>query len=214
MLKFAIVPVTPYEQNCSVLLCEDTGKIAVIDPGGDLPLLREQIMHLGGTVELVLLTHGHMDHASQARVFADELHVPLVGPHVEDKFWLDLLPDSCARTGFPHVEPFVPDHWLVQDETVMVGNQTLEVIHCPGHTPGHVVFYHRAQNIAWVGDVLFEGSIGRTDFPRGDYATLIDSITRKLFPLGRDVTFVHGHGPLSTFGHEMDNNPFVAGKYR
>jgi len=212
-MKASIVPVTAYQQNCSLLLCEATQKLAIVDPGGDLPLIREQIQRMQGTPELVLLTHGHLDHCAQARELADELNVPLVGPHKEDQFWIDQLPTHCQMMGFPPAQPFTPDRWLDEGDRVEFGEQILEVFHTPGHTPGHVVFFHRGEKLAVVGDVLFQGSIGRTDFPKGDHATLIRAIKNKLFPLGEDVTFIPGHGPTSTFGHEMKHNPFVSGSF-
>jgi glyoxylase-like metal-dependent hydrolase (beta-lactamase superfamily II) len=213
-MKVSVVPVTSYQQNCSLIMCEDTHKVAVVDPGGDLHLLEEQLAAMGGQLEVVLLTHGHMDHCSQARVFADRHGVPVVGPQEEDRFWIQMLPENCARVGFPHADAFEPDRWLHDGDSVSVGNINLQVIHTPGHTPGHVVFYHAGEKLAFVGDVIFHGSIGRTDFPRGDFNTLIHSIRDKLFPLGDDVTFVPGHGPLSTFGEEKKTNPFMSGTYR
>ncbi len=209
-MKVAIVPVTPYQQNCSILVCEETMRAAIVDPGGDLPRLREALQQLGVTLEKVLLTHGHMDHCAAADLVRREFGVPVEGPQREDAFWIERLPESCARVGFPHADAFEPDRWLEDGETVSFGNQTLEVLHCPGHTPGHVVFFHRGERLALVGDVLFQGSIGRTDFPRGDHDTLINAIRNKLFPLGDDVAFVPGHGPTSTFGNERRSNPFVA----
>lgn len=213
-MKVAVVPVTSYQQNCSLIMCEETHKVAAVDPGGDLAQLEAQIAAMGGTLDVVLLTHGHMDHCSQARVFADRHGVQVIGPHKEDKFWLDMLPETCARVGFPPAEAFVPDRWLDDGDTVSFGNISLRVLHTPGHTPGHVVFYHEGQKLAFVGDVIFQGSIGRTDFPRGDFETLINSINNKLFPLGDEVTFVPGHGPLSTIGEEKRSNPFMSGTYR
>lgn len=213
-MKVAVVPVTSYQQNCSLIMCEETHKVAAVDPGGDLAQLEAQIAAMGGTLDVVLLTHGHMDHCSQARVFADRHSVHVIGPHKEDKFWLDMLPETCARVGFPPAEAFVPDRWLDDGDTVSFGNISLRVLHTPGHTPGHVVFYHEGQKLAFVGDVIFQGSIGRTDFPRGDFETLINSINNKLFPLGDEVTFVPGHGPLSTIGEEKRSNPFMSGTYR
>ena len=211
-LNFTLIPVTHYQQNCSLIWCATTNKAAVVDPGGDVPLLLRRIAEREVTVEQVLLTHGHMDHAGGARQLADELQVPIVGPHPEEAFWLDMLPDQARMMGFAPVPPLRPDRWLAEGETVTVGEQTLEVLHCPGHTPGHIVFFHRASAIAWVGDVLFAGSIGRTDFPRGDYATLVQSIRGKLWPLGDQVRFIPGHGPMSTFGEERRDNAFVADK--
>ena len=208
-MKLVIVPVTPFMQNCSVLVCERTGKAAAIDPGGDLDRIERAIAAEGATLEKVFLTHGHIDHCGQSAELARRHGVPLEGPHREDKFWIDQLPQQGKMFGFPPLQAFEPDRWLVEGDTVSFGEQILEVLHCPGHTPGHVVFFHAPSRLAIVGDVLFQGSIGRTDFPRGDFETLVSSIRDKLWPLGDDVAFVPGHGPMSTFGEERETNPFV-----
>ena len=213
-IKVAIVPVTAYQQNCSVIRCEQTGAVAVVDPGGDLEHIEAQIERMHGKLAMVLLTHGHMDHCAQARVLAERHGVQVIGPQREDSFWIEQLPVVCQSVGFPPTEAFVPDRWLEDGDTVTFGKVSLQVLHTPGHTPGHVVFFHAGEKLAFVGDVLFQGSIGRTDFPRGDFNTLISSIKEKLFPLGDDVAFVPGHGPLSTFGEERQTNPFVSGVYR
>lgn len=210
MLKCMIVPVTAYQQNCSIIVCENSAKAALVDPGGDVERLAEALQSLDVTLEKVLLTHGHMDHCAAADIIRQQYQVPIEGPHEADRFWIDKLPEWCAKSGFPHAEPFEPDRWLHDGDQVQVGELSLEVLHCPGHTPGHVVFFHRQQQLAWVGDVLFQGSIGRTDFPRGDHQALLQSIREKLWPLGDAVTFVPGHGPTSTFGAERQSNPFVA----
>ena len=212
MMKIAIVPVTAFQQNCSILVCEATGKAALVDPGGDVPRLKEALQKLGVTLEKVFLTHGHLDHCAAAADVRREFGVPIEGPHIGDKFWIDQLGPSSTAYGFPPAAAFEPDRWLEDGDTIQFGEQTLSVIHCPGHTPGHVVFVNEVQKIAFVGDVLFQGSIGRTDFPRGDHDTLIHSIRDKLFPLGDDIAFVPGHGPTSTFGEERQHNPFVADK--
>ncbi|MBM70997.1 MAG: MBL fold metallo-hydrolase [Haliea sp.] len=209
-IQVTIVPVTAYQQNCSIIKCLDTGRGALVDPGGDVERLLQAAEKMGATLEKILLTHGHMDHCAAADVLRQQLGVPIEGPEKEDAFWIDRLPEWCRMSGFPHADAFVPDRWLEQGDTVTVGAQTLQVFHCPGHTPGHVVFLHAGQRVAWVGDVLFQGSIGRTDFPRGDHDQLIASIRETLFPLGDDITFVPGHGPTSTFGQERRSNPFVA----
>jgi glyoxylase-like metal-dependent hydrolase (beta-lactamase superfamily II) len=201
--------VTHYQQNCSLIWCETTRKAALIDPGGEVPHLLSIIEEEGLTLEKVLLTHGHMDHAGGARVLADRVGVPVIGPHKDDLFWLQALPQQAQMFGFEATEAFTPDRWLSEGEQVKVGEQSLAVIHCPGHTPGHVVFYHAESKVLFVGDVLFQGSIGRTDFPKGDYDTLINSIVEKLLPLGDEVTFVPGHGPCSTLGQERRFNPFL-----
>ncbi|WP_249115696.1 MBL fold metallo-hydrolase [Azoarcus sp. L1K30] len=209
MIDVRIVPVTPFEQNCSIIWCDKTRKAAVVDPGGDLDRIHAAAKVLGVSVEKILVTHGHIDHAGGTAKLARELGVPVEGPQEEDRFWLDGMAQQSRMFGFPDVETFTPDRWLHDGDTVTVGEQTLKVIHTPGHTPGHVVFVHPESKLALVGDVLFAGSIGRTDFPRGDHQTLINSIRNKLFPLGDDITFVPGHGPTSTFGEERENNPFV-----
>lgn len=209
-LKLLIVPVTPFEQNCSVLICERTRRAAAVDPGGDLDHIERALVSEGATLEKVFLTHGHIDHCGQSAQLARSHQVALEGPHLEDRFWIDQLPEQGARFGFARLEAFEPDRWLADGDTVTFGEQTLEVRHCPGHTPGHVIFFHAPSRLAIVGDVLFQGSIGRTDFPRGNFETLIQSITSRLWPLGNDVAFVPGHGPMSTFGDERQHNPFVA----
>ncbi len=209
-IQCAIVPVTPYQQNCSVIRCESTGKAAIVDPGGDVERIMGAVEQLQADVEKIILTHAHMDHCAASDVLRKQLGVPIEGPHREDLFWLEGLPQFCEMSGFPHADAFEPDRWLEEGDTVTVGEQTLQVLHCPGHTPGHVVFLYEPQKVAWVGDVIFQGSIGRTDFPRGNHQELIDSIRGKLFPLGDDITFIPGHGPTSTFGHERQTNPFVA----
>jgi len=209
-IQVTIVPVTAYQQNCSIIKCVDTGKGALVDPGGDVERVLEAAEKMGAAIEKILLTHGHMDHCAAADVLRQRLAVPIEGPEKEDAFWIDRLPEWCQMSGFPHADAFAPDRWLEQGDTVTVGAQTLQVFHCPGHTPGHVVFLHSGERVAWVGDVLFQGSIGRTDFPRGDHDQLIHSIRDTLFPLGDDITFVPGHGPMSTFGQERRSNPFVA----
>ncbi|PLW81859.1 MBL fold metallo-hydrolase [Kineobactrum sediminis] len=209
-IQVSIVPVTAYQQNCSILKCLATGMGAVVDPGGDVERILEAAREMDVRIEKILLTHGHMDHCAAADVLRQRLGVKIEGPEREDDFWIAKLPEWCQMAGFPHADAFVPDRWLEDGETVSVGEQTLEVLHCPGHTPGHVVFVHREQKVAWVGDVLFQGSIGRTDFPRGNHDQLLASIRNKLFPLGDDITFIPGHGPTSTFGQERRTNPFVA----
>ena len=213
MLQASIVPVTPFQQNCTILSCDRTRKAAVVDPGGDLDRIRAAVARLGVTVEKILLTHGHIDHAGGTAELARELGVPVEGPQEEDRFWIEGMPQQSQRFGFPPAEAFEPDRWLRDGDTVTVGEERFDVIHAPGHTPGHVVFVHRQARLAIVGDVLFAGSIGRTDFPRGDHQTLVDSIRNKLFPLGDDITFIPGHGPTSTFGEERASNPFVGGPW-
>ncbi len=209
-IKCMIVPVTPFQQNCSIVKCEASGKAAIIDPGGDIERIMQAVEKLEASVEKLLLTHGHMDHCAATLELSQKLSVPIEGPQKEDSFWIDKLKESCESAGFPPAEPFTPDRWLEQGDRVSVGQQELEVYHCPGHTPGHIVLFHRQAKLAIVGDVLFQGSIGRTDFPRGNHEQLIKSIREQLWPLGDDVTFIPGHGPTSTFGDERLHNPFVA----
>ena len=209
-IQVSIVPVTPYQQNCSIIKCQQSGKAAIVDPGGDIDRILDAGKQMDATVEKIILTHGHMDHCAASDVLPNQLTVPNEGPQLEDDFWIAKLPEWCDMAGFPRAEAFVPDRWLEDGDTVTVGEQTLKVFHCPGHTPGHVVFLYEQQKVAWVGDVLFQGSIGRTDFPKGDHQALVASIREKLFPLGDDITFIPGHGPTSTFGQERLTNPFVA----
>ncbi|PKU23822.1 hypothetical protein CWS72_14995 [Telmatospirillum siberiense] len=209
-MQAVIVPVTSFAQNCSVVWCTETGKGAVIDPGGDLERIEQAIETHHPVIEKILITHGHFDHAGGAAELAERLGVPIEGPGADDGFLIDAITERGDDFGVPNCRPFTPSRWLTDGDTVTVGAQTFDVRHCPGHTPGHVVFFHQPSQLAFVGDVLFAGSIGRTDFPRGDHPTLIRSITTRLWPMGDDVTFVPGHGPVSTFGQERRTNPFVA----
>lgn len=204
-----LIPVTPFEQNCALFVCPETKRAAVIDPGGDLERIEAALDASGATLERVLVTHAHVDHASAVAALARKRGVPIDGPALQDQFWIDLLPTQAAMYGLGPAETFEPDRWLVGGDRVTVGAQELEVLFCPGHTPGHVCFFHRASRQLFVGDVLFAGSIGRTDFPRGDFDTLIRSIQEELLPLGDDVVFHCGHGPDSTLGHERRTNPFL-----
>jgi glyoxylase-like metal-dependent hydrolase (beta-lactamase superfamily II) len=210
-MDYRILPVTPFSQNCTLIWCEETMKAAIVDPGGDIDEIVRATTQLGITPEKILLTHGHIDHAGGTAELAARLSLPVEGPQREDAFWIDQLPNQSRMFGFPHCAVFTPSRWLEDGDEVRVGNSVvLEVLHTPGHTPGHVCFFHRPSKLALVGDVLFAGSIGRTDFPRGDHDALIRSIRQKLWPLGDDVKFVCGHGPMSTFGEERVSNPFVA----
>lgn len=209
-MKVAIIPVTQFQQNCSLLICEQTHKAAVVDPGGDLALIRDAVKEQGVVLEKILLTHGHIDHCGGTAQLSKELDLPVEGPHIDDRFLIDDLPQQCLRFGFSQLQSFTPARWLGGGDHVHFGKVELQVRHCPGHTPGHVIFFSREYRLALVGDVLFAGSIGRTDLPRGDHATLIRSIRDQLWPLGADVTFIPGHGPTSTFGEERESNPFVA----
>ena len=208
-MRVAIVPVTPLQQNCSLLWCTRTMRGAFVDPGGDLDRLRAAAAQHEVGIEKILITHGHIDHCGLAGEFAAELGVGIEGPHEADRFWIDRLEEDGRKYGVRGV-PFEPGRWLVDGDQVAVGELVLDVYHCPGHTPGHVVFHHPPSKLAIVGDVLFQGSIGRTDFPMGNHQDLLDAITGRLWPLGDDTHFVPGHGPMSTFGQERRTNPFVA----
>ncbi len=208
-MRVTIVPVTPLQQNCTVIWCTATMKAAVVDPGGDLPRIEAAIAQAGVTVEKILLTHGHIDHAGEAKPLADKLGVAIEGPHEADRFWLARLDEDGRNWGLRGVV-FEPDRWLRDGDTVSVGDLVLDVYETPGHTPGHVIFHHAPSNLALVGDVLFQGSIGRTDFPMSDHDALIRSVVTKLWPLGDATTFIPGHGPASTFAHERRSNAFVS----
>ena len=207
-LKAALIPVTPLQQNCTLFWCTATNRGAFVDPGGDLPRLKAAAAQHGVTIEKILVTHGHIDHCGEAGVLAKELSVPIEGPHEADRFWINRLEEDGRNYGI-RGQLFEPDRWLTDGDKVRVGELELDVDHCPGHTPGHVVFHHGPSKLAIVGDVLFQGSIGRTDFPMGNHQQLIDAITGKLWPLGGDTAFVPGHGPMSDFAHERRTNPFV-----
>lgn len=208
-LQATVVPVTPFQQNCSVVWCTETMKGAVVDPGGEIDKILAAARQHGVEIEKILITHGHLDHASATKALSERLGVPIEGPHRDETFWIEQLPAQAAEYGFPPAETFEPTRWLDDGDRVTVGNVTMDVYHCPGHTPGHVVFVEPVEKVAFVGDVIFQGSIGRTDFPRGNHQDLISSIRGKLFPLGDDIVFVPGHGPLSSFGDERKTNPYV-----
>lgn len=216
MLHYLTVPVTAFQQNCSILWCDRTRHAAIVDPGGDLPQLRRAIAGLGVTLQQIWLTHAHIDHAGATGTLAREgadgtgsTPLPIVGPHPGDQFWIDGLPQQSRMFGFPPAEMFTPTRWLADGDTVSIGESTLQVRHCPGHTPGHVVFHSVEAKRCFVGDVLFAGSIGRTDFPGGNLDTLLASIRERLWPMGDDTVFVPGHGPESRFGDERRTNPYV-----
>ena len=210
VLRGEIIPVTAFQQNCSLIWDPATMRGALVDAGGEADKLLAQVAARGVTLEKLLVTHGHLDHAGAVAEIAERLKIPIEGPHRDDAFWIDGMPTAAKQYGFPPTRSFVPDRWLVHGDTVTVGTLTLDVLHCPGHTPGHVVFHHPASKLALVGDVIFQNSIGRTDFPRGNHADLIHAIRTRLFPLGPDTQFVPGHGPMSTFGREQQSNPYVA----
>lgn len=209
MFKYLTLPVTPFAQNCSIVWCDETSRAAVIDPGGELDRILKAVESHGLTLEQIWLTHAHIDHAGGTAELAERLQIPIVGPHVGDQFWIDALADQSRMFNFPLSKPFKPNRWLNDGDTVQVGHCELTVRHCPGHTPGHVVFHSATAQRAFVGDVLFAGGIGRTDFPGGDFDTLIDSIRGRLWPMGNQTVFIPGHGPESTFGQERARNPYV-----
>ncbi len=208
-LKAAIIPVTPLQQNCTLLWCTKSMRGAFVDPGGDLSRLSAAAGKAGVTIEKILLTHGHIDHCGAAGIFAEELAVPLEGPHEDDRFWIERLAEDGAKYGIPG-RSFEPSRWLTDGDEVRFGEIVLDVRHCPGHTPGHIIFHHPHSSLALVGDVLFRGSVGRWDFPGGDRHKLLHSIRTKLWPLGDDTAFIPGHGPMSTFGYERQTNPYVS----
>ncbi len=210
MFQYLTVPVTGFQQNASIAYCSETQEAAIIDPGGDIDLLQAEVQRLGLKLTALWLTHAHIDHAGGTGALARELGLPIIGPHPGDQYWIDGLPQQSRMFGFPPAEPFTPTRWLADGDTVQIGHCTLNVRHCPGHTPGHVVFHSPEAKRCFVGDVLFAGSIGRTDFPGGDHDTLIASITERLWPMGDDTVFIPGHGPESTFGRERRTNPYVA----
>ena len=211
MLHYQTIPVTPFQQNCSLVWEDETMTAAIIDPGGDLDSLLAAAGALDVTITEIWLTHAHIDHAGGTADLARMLHLPIIGPHPADQFWIDALAEQGRMFGFPHADGFTPTRWLADGDSVTLGTHTLLVRHCPGHTPGHVVFHSPELKRAFVGDVLFAGSIGRTDFPQGDHDTLIHSITTRLWPMGDDTVFIPGHGPESSFGRERRSNPFVRG---
>lgn len=208
LIRLFVAPVTPLQQNCTVVWCTKTNKAAVIDPGGDIEPVLAEIKRRGLTLEKIWVTHGHADHAGGTKALHEATGVPIEGPHEDDRFWIERIPEDAKRWGIYDAQSFEPTRWLQHGDTVTLGETEWDVIHCPGHTPGHVIFHHAPSQFAQVGDILFKGSIGRTDFPRGNHADLIDAITTRLWPLG-DVRFVCGHGPMSSFAQERAHNPFV-----
>jgi hydroxyacylglutathione hydrolase len=210
-LSIAVVPVTPFQQNCSIVWCTKTMQAAIVDPGGDVPQIQRALGELSVTPVAIWLTHGHIDHAGGAADLADALSVPVIGPHEADKFLLDDLPASGLRFDMRGIRPVTPTRWLTEGDEVTVGEVAFSVAHVPGHTPGHVTFFQKDLRFLLAGDTVFAGSVGRTDFPYGSHETLIAGIKAKLLPLGDDVQFLPGHGPASTLGAERLNNEFLQG---
>jgi hydroxyacylglutathione hydrolase len=208
-LAYSIVPVTPFAQNCSVIWCTNTRLAAVVDPGGEIEKIRSVIQENQLELDKILITHAHLDHAGGTAELARATGVPIIGPHKGDQFWIDAIPEQCQRFGFEG-QIFTPDQWLEHGDLVSLGELSFDVVHCPGHTPGHVVFVEKSAQFAAVGDVIFQGSIGRSDFPQGNQEHLISSIRNRLFPIGDAIRFIPGHGPMSTFGAERRSNAFVA----
>jgi len=207
--KAVIVPVTPFQQNCTLLWCEVTKRTVVIDPGGDLPEVERAIKRAGVSIDKIWLTHGHVDHVAGASDLKTNLKVSIEGPHKDDLFLLQHVAETGCSYGMWNASNVTPDRWLEEGDQVQIGELTFNVLHCPGHSPGSIVYFNPVQRLAIVGDVLFAGSIGRTDLPGGNYQQLIESIKDKLLPLGDDVAIISGHGPTSTIGHERATNPFL-----
>jgi len=210
-LSIRIIPVTPFQQNCSIICDEETKQAAVVDPGGDLARIEVAIIEAGVTVEKIILTHGHVDHAGGAADLAAKLKVPVIGPALADKPVLDNIPNRAIMFGMPEAKSVTPDQWLKEGDEVQVGGVSFRVIEAPGHSPGSVVLFSAANKFALMGDVLFQNSIGRTDIPLGNHDTLMRSITHKILPLGDDVNFLPGHGSPSSIGQEKKSNPFLQG---
>ncbi len=210
MLNYHVIAVTAFQQNCTIFWDPNTLKAGIVDPGGDVEKITSFVKEKKLILEKILCTHGHLDHVGAVFDIAQIYNIPIIGPHEEDRFWIEAMPELAKDYQFPESKVFESDKWLVQGDKIEVAGKIFEVLHCPGHTPGHVVFFQREDKMALVGDVLFQGSIGRTDFPKGNHQDLIDSITQKLWPLGNDITFISGHGDKSTFGQERQSNPFVS----
>ena len=212
-MEIVVIPVTPFAQNCSLIRDAGSKRGAFVDPGGDIQKLISAASDHQVTIEKIILTHGHLDHVGGTVELAKHYDVPIIGPHLGDKFWLDALMQQSQMFGFPPATPFVPNQWLNDKDTISIGDLTLEVLHCPGHTPGHVVLVERTSNKVIVGDVIFAGSIGRTDFPQGNHQQLIDSINANILTLPDDMVIYPGHGPTTTVAKEKASNPYVAGQW-
>jgi len=208
-MKVVVIPVTPYQQNCSLVICEATQQAAIVDPGGEAARILSAVKNHHVTVTKILLTHGHLDHVGGAETLAAQLNIPIIGPEKEDAFWLDAMQQQCDMFGFPKVDSFLPTHWLEEGNVVEVGNIKLDVLHIPGHTPGHVVLFDAVSKQLIAGDILFNGSVGRSDFPRGNHEQLITGIKQKLLTLPEETVVFPGHGPTTTIGREKVSNPHL-----
>lgn len=208
-MKIEVLPVTPFQQNCSIIICEKTNKAAIVDPGGEVDRIKKRLEELNVEPEKILITHAHIDHAGGTADLAEALNLPIEGPEKQDSFWIDKLADQSRMFQFPEAKVFAPTRWLEHEDKVTVGELEFDVKHCPGHTPGHVVFINHQYKFIWVGDVLFKGSIGRTDFPMSDHDSLINAIKSNLLTLPDDYQFLSGHGPVSNIGQERRTNPFI-----
>lgn len=208
-MHYQILPVTPYQQNCSLVWCETSNIAALIDPGGESTRLISEVRQRNLTLEKVILTHGHLDHVGAANEIAQQFNIPIIGPHEADQFWFDWLPGQAEMFNFPPLEAFLPQQWVKEGDRITVGEIQFQVFHCPGHTPGHIVLYEPNNKLLFAGDVIFQGSIGRTDFPKGNHGELIESIRNKILSLDEDITIVPGHGPITTVGYEKLHNPFL-----
>jgi len=208
-MKIIVIPVTPYEQNCSLIICEDTKIAAIVDPGGDPQKILNIVEKQGVKVDKIILTHGHLDHVGGTQAVASKLNVPVIGPEKEDLFWLEQLEAQSQLFGFPTTASFSPTRWLEEGEVLEVGNIKLKVLHIPGHTPGHIALYDQQSKQVIVGDILFNGGIGRFDFPRGNRSLLVSGIKEKLLTLPPETTVYPGHGPTTTIGKEKASNPFL-----
>lgn len=209
MLQYITIPVTSFQQNCSLLWCDQTNDAVLVDPGGDVELLLKAVAEAQVNVKEIWLTHGHLDHVGACAELKHKLDIPIIGPQKEDEFLINALPKQCEMFGFSLVGDFTPDRWLESGDILQVGNEKFSVLYTPGHTPGHVVLKHTELKLLWVGDVIFKHSIGRTDFPRGNKQQLLTSINNNLLTLDDDFRFIPGHGPESTIGEEREHNPYL-----
>jgi hydroxyacylglutathione hydrolase len=208
-MKIVVIPVTPYQQNCSLVICEATKKAAIVDPGGEVERILNAVKNHNVTVDKIILTHGHLDHVGGTEALAETLNIPIIGPEKEDAFWLNELEQQSKMFGFPKATSFLPTQWLEEGDHVEVGNIKLSVLHIPGHTPGHITLFDAVSKQIIVGDILFNGAVGRSDFPRGNHQQLISGIKQKLLTLPEETVVFPGHGPTTTIGREKISNPYL-----